>query len=199
MWRGRGQGGVIKENQDVSSLKPTGLSWALPDWREGFVWRGGQDHQYLVKEKLCSEEWRRLTTNVCVCAAMKERQPEEGCDCDLRRTQQPPLPNIVSAARIAALAFSTNAWQMYITPDSLLPSGSNVLLVMGITETSTALSGLSSILVLITHLLCISLHHSTFSDVSTLSWEVRFEVRQHQTDFWKLGFLFVLKLVCQSF
>lgn len=34
---GVGWGGVIKENQEVSSLIPTGLCSALPDWREGFV------------------------------------------------------------------------------------------------------------------------------------------------------------------
>lgn len=36
-------------------------STILADWREGFVWRGGQDHQYLVKGKSCPEERRGST------------------------------------------------------------------------------------------------------------------------------------------
>lgn len=46
-------------NTHRPQLSPSSTIFA--DWREGFVWRGGQDHQYLVKEKLCPEEWRGLT------------------------------------------------------------------------------------------------------------------------------------------
>lgn len=63
--------------------------------------------------------------------------------------QQPPLPNIVSEARIAVLAFSTimhdRCTSTLPLSASLLPSGSNMLLVMGITETPSEFTMINNV------------------------------------------------------
>lgn len=118
------EGGVIKGNQDISSGIPTGLGSAiLPDWREGFVWRGGQDHRCLVKEKFCPEEWRELTPSWGIHAGTSEgnkalmfegqfsvcvqKKKNPGSPSELSRIRRPrwPPPLRAPKARIAALAF----------------------------------------------------------------------------------------------